>query len=52
MRLAIKLASSRLVADPTLAAAHFNLSRILESQGDQTAALRHLADYRRLKSPN
>ena len=34
--------------DPQLADAHFNLSRIYEGRGEQQAALRHLASYRRL----
>ena len=34
--------------DPQLADAHFNLSRIYERRGEQQAALRHLANYRRL----
>lgn len=34
--------------DPKLADAHFNLSRIYERRGEEQAALRHLASYRRL----
>jgi tetratricopeptide (TPR) repeat protein len=34
--------------DPQLADAHFNLSRIYEHRGEQQAARRHLASYRRL----
>jgi tetratricopeptide (TPR) repeat protein len=35
-------------ADPALADAHFNLSRLLERLGRRADALRHLAAYRRL----
>ena len=35
-------------ADPALADAHFNLSRLLERLGRRADALRHLATYRRL----
>ncbi|HUG41823.1 MAG TPA: tetratricopeptide repeat protein [Longimicrobiales bacterium] len=37
-----------LQADSTFADAHFNLSRILERQGDKVSALRHLKSYRAL----
>ncbi len=36
-------------ADPCLGVAHFNLSRLYEARGDTAAALRHLAEYRRLE---
>ncbi|RMH12099.1 MAG: tetratricopeptide repeat protein [Gemmatimonadetes bacterium] len=35
--------------DPAFASAHFNLSRLYEAMGRSTDALRHLADYKRLK---
>ncbi|HUE77788.1 MAG TPA: tetratricopeptide repeat protein [Longimicrobiales bacterium] len=35
-------------ADPAFADAHFNLSRVLERQGDKVSALRHLKSYRAL----
>ncbi len=35
--------------DPELAEAHYNLARLCELAGDERAALRHLASYRRLK---
>lgn len=35
-------------ADPAFADAHYNLSRILERQGDKVSALRHLKSYRAL----
>jgi tetratricopeptide (TPR) repeat protein len=38
-----------LEADRTLADAHFNASRLLERLGRRSDALRHLAEYRRLK---
>lgn len=37
-----------LEADPAFADAHFNLSRVLERQGDKVSALRHLKSYRSL----
>jgi len=35
--------------DPLLASAHYNLSRLYEQRGTQAAAIRHLAEYRRLR---
>lgn len=35
-------------ADPRMADAHYNLARLYEQLGDQTAALRHLKSYRSL----
>ena len=35
-------------ADPAFADAHYNLSRVLERQGDKVSALRHLKSYRAL----
>lgn len=40
-----------LALDPRLAGAHFNLARLLEAGGDLKGALRHLAAYKRLRSP-
>jgi len=37
-----------LAADPDLADAHFNLSRLYEDTGDRAAALRHLRSYSQL----
>lgn len=37
-----------LAADPSFADAHYNLSRVLERQGDKVSALRHLKSYRAL----
>lgn len=37
-------------ADPAFADAHYNLSRILEREGDKLSALRHLKSYRALTS--
>jgi tetratricopeptide (TPR) repeat protein len=37
-----------LEADPAFADAHYNLSRLLERQGDAVSALRHLKSYRAL----
>lgn len=37
-----------LAVDPAFADAHFNLSRVLEQQGDKVSALRHLKTYRSL----
>jgi tetratricopeptide (TPR) repeat protein len=37
-----------IAADPTLADAHHNASRLLERLGRATEARRHLAEYRRL----
>lgn len=34
--------------DPGFASAHFNLAKVSETLGDEAAALRHLAEYRRL----
>jgi len=34
--------------DPDLAVAHYNLAGVLEARGEGAAALRHLAEYRRL----
>ena len=36
-------------AEPELASAHFNLSRLYEVRGESAAALRHLAEYKRLQ---
>lgn len=36
--------------DPDLAVAHFNLAGVCEKLGDKPAAVRHLADYKRLLS--
>jgi tetratricopeptide (TPR) repeat protein len=35
--------------DPALASAHYNLSRLYEQRGTKSAAIRHLAEYRRLR---
>lgn len=35
-------------ADAALATAHFNLSRLYESRGNEAGALGHLAAYKRL----
>jgi tetratricopeptide (TPR) repeat protein len=37
-----------LASDPSFADAHYNLSRVLERQGDKVSALRHLKSYRAL----
>ena len=34
--------------DPDHAEAHFNLARLCETVGDVSAALRHLAEYKRI----
>lgn len=36
--------------EPEYAEAHFNLSRLHEAAGDASAALRHLAEYRRIRA--
>ena len=36
--------------DPDMSAAHFNLAHLYERAGRDTEAIRHLADYKRLKS--
>lgn len=38
-----------LECEPPVAEAHFNLARLFEQRGDQRAALRHLASFKRLK---
>ncbi|MBW3554001.1 MAG: tetratricopeptide repeat protein [Gemmatimonadetes bacterium] len=38
-------------ADPAFADAHYNLSRLLEREGDKLSALRHLKSYRALTAP-
>lgn len=38
-----------LECEPPIAEAHFNLARLFEQRGDQRAALRHLASFKRLK---
>lgn len=40
-----------LESDPGFADAHYNLSRVLERQGDTVSALRHLKSYRALTRP-
>ena len=37
--------------DADMASAHYNLSRLYEARGKSKAALRHLADYKRLSGP-
>lgn len=38
-----------ITAEPELASAHFNLSRLHEARGESADALRHLAEYKRLQ---
>jgi tetratricopeptide (TPR) repeat protein len=45
---AIKAYESAIAAEPTLADAYFNLSRLYEATGKRAAALRHLSKYRLL----
>ncbi len=45
---AIEAYEAALRLDPDLAAAHFNLSRLLEAEGRQADALAHLAEYKKL----
>ena len=35
---------------PEHAEAHFNLGRLYETEGDVSAALRHLAEYKRIRA--
>lgn len=45
---AIQAYARALAAEPQLADAHYNLSRLYEQQGDRRAAIRHLNGYREL----
>ena len=46
---AVEAYEAALRLDPELAEAHFNLSRLLEHDGREAEAIRHMADYRRLR---
>ncbi len=49
-REAVEAYEQAVLLDPCLASAHYNLSRLYEEEGTTAAAIRHLAEYRRLKS--
>lgn len=46
---AIQAYRKAVLFDPALASAHYNLSRLYEQRGSKAAAIRHLAEYRRLR---
>lgn len=48
-REAIEAYERAIERDPGLASAHYNLSRLYEEEGTTAAAIRHLAEYRRLR---
>jgi tetratricopeptide (TPR) repeat protein len=48
---AVQAYRSALSMDPTLADAHYNLSRIYEANGDLITAIQHLKAYRSLRRP-
>jgi tetratricopeptide (TPR) repeat protein len=48
-REAVEAYEQALLCDPELAFAHYNLSRLYEEEGATSSAIRHLAEYRRLK---
>ena len=48
---AVQAYRSALAMDPSLADAHYNLSRIYESNGDLISAIQHLKAYRGLRRP-
>ncbi|MND08179.1 Tetratricopeptide repeat protein [compost metagenome] len=50
-REAIAAYEKTIALDPELAPAHYNLSRLFEQEGATAAAIRHLAEYRRLRQP-
>lgn len=47
---ALEAYQSAIVEDPNLADCHYNLARLYESLGKQQHAIRHLGQYRRLRS--
>ena len=49
-REAIEAYEQAIILDPSLASAHYNLSKLYEEEGTTSAAIRHLAEYRRLRS--
>jgi tetratricopeptide (TPR) repeat protein len=48
---AIEAYRAALAHDPSMADAHYNVSRLLEEAGERQAAFRHLLTYRRLTHP-
>lgn len=48
-REAVEAYKQAITSYPASASAHYNLSRLYEEEGTDSAAIRHLAEYRRLK---
>ncbi len=49
-REAVEAYEQAILFDSELASAHYNLSRLYEEEGTTAAAIRHLAEYRRLRN--